>query len=50
MHRRVTATARQPLGASTEVRVDYGVPALYGGDYGAQDTLDVVTVYVKSSF
>jgi len=50
MYRKVTASARQPIGPSTEVRVDYGVPALFGSDYGAQGTLDVVTIYVKSSF
>jgi len=49
-HDRWTLSARQPIGASTVVQVDYGVPALYGKDYGSQDTLDVITVNVKSSF
>lgn len=49
-HRKWKASARQPIGPSTVVQVDYGAPPLYGSDYGAQDTLDVVTVYVKSSF
>jgi len=32
------------------IQADYGVPALYGEDYGSQDTMDVITVNVKSSF
>ena len=49
-HGRWTLSARQPIGASMVIQADYGVPALYGEDYGSQDTMDVITVNVKSSF
>lgn len=50
MHFRLTAGARQTLGASTVIQLDYGLPALNGLDYGAQETINIFTLYVKSYF
>ena len=47
-HLRMTAGVRQSLGANSLIQVDFGSPALYGPDYGALDTLNVVTVFIKT--
>jgi hypothetical protein len=47
-HVRVTAGVRRTLGPNSLVQVDFGQPALYGTDFGSRDTLNVVTVLVKT--
>jgi hypothetical protein len=45
---RVTAGLRQTLGPNSLIQVDFGQPALYGTDFGSRDTLNVVTVLLKT--
>jgi hypothetical protein len=47
-HTRVTGGVRQSLGPNSFLQVDFGLPALNGEDFGAQDTLNVVTVLLKT--
>jgi hypothetical protein len=47
-HARLTAGLRQALGPNSLIQVDFGQPALYGTDFGSRDTLNVVTVLVKT--
>lgn len=47
-HARVTAGARQSLGANSLIQVDFGSPPLYGSDFGARDTLNIVTILVRT--
>ncbi|MEK7474083.1 MAG: hypothetical protein AAB152_00475 [Candidatus Coatesbacteria bacterium] len=47
-HARLTAGIRQALGPNSLVQIDFGQPALYGTDFGSRDTLNVVTVLVKT--
>jgi len=49
-HFKLTAGARQTFGASSVIQLDYGFPALYGNDYGIQDTIDIFTLSVKTYF
>ncbi len=49
-HFKLTAGARQTFGANSVVQLDYGFPALYGYDYGVQDTIDVFTLSAKTYF
>jgi len=43
-HFKFTASLRKTLGPSSVIQVDYGVPALYGYDFGLQDTIEILTV------
>lgn len=47
---KLTASARATLGPNSTVELGYGYPALYGYDYGIQDTLDVWTLTAKVYF
>ena len=47
---RFTAGLRQSLGANSSVEVNYGSAALNGYDYGALDTINIVTVTAKTYF
>jgi len=47
-HTRLTAGLRQALGPDSLIQVDFGTPALNGTDFGSRDTLNVVTVLVKT--
>jgi hypothetical protein len=49
-HFKLTAGARQTFGANSVVQLDFGFPALYGSDYGIQDTINVFTLSVKTYF
>lgn len=50
LHAKFSAQARQVLGPNTTVELHYGEPALLGADYGLQDTIDVWTAVVRSTF
>ncbi len=49
-HFKLTWGARQAIGANTVIELNYGFPALFGRDFGLQDTIDVYTLTVKSYF
>jgi hypothetical protein len=49
-HFKFTAGLSQAFGANMTVWLNYGYPALYGYDFGIQDTINVVTLAVQAYF
>ncbi|MES2200768.1 MAG: hypothetical protein V4498_00800 [candidate division FCPU426 bacterium] len=47
-HFKWSAGLQQNFGSDTVLRLDYGLPALLGYDFGLQDTLNVLTLTLKT--
>jgi hypothetical protein len=50
VHSKFSASLTQVFSANSLVRLDYGQPALFGRDFGLQDTINLFTLTAKTYF